>query len=84
MSCRPDSRCTSTTRCTSRSSLQSGSPRLLTSIAFFRGKVKTYETPLVEVTKLDAPERKAAIFQYSVPALGTQARLLHLPDHGRR
>ena len=48
--------------------LQSGSPRLLTSIAFFRGKVKTYETPLVEVTKLDAPERKAAIFQYSVPA----------------
>jgi hypothetical protein len=48
--------------------VQSGSPRLLTSIAFFRGKVKTYETPLVEVTRLDAPERKAAIFQYSVPA----------------
>ena len=48
--------------------VQSGSPRLLTSIAFFRGKVKTYETPLVEVTKLDAPDRKAAIFQYSVPA----------------
>jgi len=47
---------------------QSGSPRLLTSIAFFRGKVKTYETPLVEVTKLDAPDRKAAVFQYSVPA----------------
>ena len=46
----------------------SGSPRLLTSIAFYRGKVKTYETPLVEVTRLDAPERKAAIFQYSVPA----------------
>jgi VWFA-related protein len=48
--------------------VQSGSPRLLTSIAFFRGKVKTYETPLVEVTKLDAPDRKAAVFQYSVPA----------------
>jgi VWFA-related protein len=48
--------------------VQSGSPRLLTSIAFFRGKVKTYETPLVEVTKLDAADRKAAIFQYSVPA----------------
>ena len=31
--------------------VQSGSPRLLTSIAFFRGKVKTYETPLVEVTQ---------------------------------
>ena len=48
--------------------VQSGSPKLLTSIAFFRGKVKTYETPLVEVTRLDAPDRKAAIFQYSVPA----------------
>jgi VWFA-related protein len=48
--------------------VQSGSPRLLTSIAFFRGKVKTYETPLVEVTRLDAPDRKAAVFQYSVPA----------------
>jgi VWFA-related protein len=46
----------------------SGGPRLLTSIAFFRGKVRTYETPLVEVTQLDAPDRKAAIFQYSVPA----------------
>jgi VWFA-related protein len=48
--------------------LAQSSPRLLTSIAFYRGKVKTYETPLVEVTRLDAPERKAAIFQYSVPA----------------
>lgn len=48
--------------------VQSGNPRLLTSIAFFRGKVRTYETPLVEVTRLDAPDRKAAIFQYSVPA----------------
>ena len=48
--------------------LASSSPRLLTSIAFFRGKVKTYETPLAEVTRLDAPDRKAAIFQYSVPA----------------
>jgi VWFA-related protein len=48
--------------------VQSGSPKLLTSIAFFRGKVRTYETPLVEVTRLDAPDRKAAIFQYAVPA----------------
>jgi VWFA-related protein len=47
---------------------QSGSPRLLTSIAFFRGKVRTYETPLVEVTRLDAPDRKAAVFQFAVPA----------------
>ena len=47
---------------------QSGSPRLLTSIAFFRGKVRTYQTPLVEVTRLDAPDRKAAVFQFAVPA----------------
>jgi VWFA-related protein len=48
--------------------VQSGSPKLLTSIAFFRGKVRVYETPLVEVTRLDAPDRKAAIFQFAVPA----------------
>ena len=48
--------------------LAQSSPRLLTSIAFFRGKVRTYETPLAEVTRLDAPDRKAAIFQYAVPA----------------
>ncbi len=48
--------------------VQSGSPKLLTSIAFFRGKVRVYETPLVEVTHLDAPDRKAAIFQFAVPA----------------
>lgn len=40
---------------------------LLTSIEFFQGKVKTYETPLVEARQLNAPERKAAIFQFDVP-----------------
>jgi hypothetical protein len=48
--------------------VQSGAPRLLTSLTFFRGRTKVYETPLVEVTRLDAPDRKAAIFQYAVPA----------------
>jgi VWFA-related protein len=42
--------------------------KLLTSLSFFRGKVRRYETPLVEVTRLTAPERKAAVFQFSVPA----------------
>jgi hypothetical protein len=46
----------------------SGDARLLTSIAFFRGKVRRYETSLVEATRLTAPERGAAIFQFSVPA----------------
>lgn len=40
---------------------------LLTSIQFFQGKVKTYETPLVEARQLNAPERKAAVFQFDVP-----------------
>jgi hypothetical protein len=42
--------------------------KLLTSLSFFRGKVRRYETPLVEVTKLTAPDRRAAVFQFSVPA----------------
>jgi VWFA-related protein len=41
--------------------------RVLTSIQFFRGKVKAYETPLVEATELNAPQRKAASFEIEVP-----------------
>jgi VWFA-related protein len=40
---------------------------VLTSIEFFNGKIKTYETPLVEARQLNAPERKAAVFQFDVP-----------------
>jgi VWFA-related protein len=40
---------------------------LLTSIEFFNGRIKTYETPLVEARQLSAPERKAAVFQFDVP-----------------
>jgi VWFA-related protein len=43
------------------------SVHVLTSIAFFNGKVKAYETPLVEANDLNAPERKAAAFQLQVP-----------------
>ena len=42
--------------------------RLLTSITFFRGKVRAFETPLVEATELTAPARKTAVFQFDVPA----------------
>jgi len=41
--------------------------RLLTNIQFLRGKVKVYETPLVEVRQLNEPDRKAAVFQFDVP-----------------
>jgi VWFA-related protein len=45
----------------------SGKVRVLTSIQFFKGKVKAYETALVEAKDLNAPERKAAAFQFEVP-----------------
>jgi hypothetical protein len=34
-----------------------------------------FETPLVERTELDAPDRRAAIFQFEVPAAGFQPGL---------
>lgn len=43
-------------------------PDLRTSLAFYRGKVKVFETPTVERTALDAPSRRAALFQFEVPA----------------
>jgi VWFA-related protein len=48
---------------------------ILTSIEFFQGKIKTYETPLVEARQLNAPERKAAVFQFDVPLAQLKAGL---------
>jgi VWFA-related protein len=42
--------------------------KLLTSIAFFRGRQRLFETPVVETTQLAAPDRKTAVFQFDVPA----------------
>jgi VWFA-related protein len=41
--------------------------RLLTDAAFYRGNVKTYETPIVEVKQANAPQRQAADVQLEVP-----------------
>ncbi len=41
--------------------------RILTNVAFFQGKTKTYESSLVELTELNARERNAAVFQLDVP-----------------
>jgi hypothetical protein len=41
--------------------------QLRTSLAFYRGKVKVYETAVVERTQVDAPDRHAAVFQFEVP-----------------
>ncbi len=45
-----------------------GMPQLRTSLAFYRGRVKVFETPVVERTMIDAAERHAAVFQFEVPA----------------
>jgi VWFA-related protein len=42
--------------------------KVMTSIAFFRGRVRAFETPVVEATSLAAPDRKTAVFQFDVPA----------------
>ena len=51
---------------------QEGGPaepiKVMTSIAFFRGRVRAFETPVVEATSLTAADRKTAIFQFDVPA----------------
>jgi hypothetical protein len=41
--------------------------RVLSNVAFFQGKAKTYESSLVELTDLNARARKAAVFQLDVP-----------------
>jgi VWFA-related protein len=46
---------------------KSGDIRVISSVQFFRGKVKAYETPAVEAHDLNVPERKAAAFQLEVP-----------------
>jgi VWFA-related protein len=49
-----------------------GPIHLLTSLQFFRGKVKVYETPVVEAAELNRPERRAAAFALEVPAAQLQ------------
>ena len=49
-------------------SRREGEPvRVLTSIEFLNGGVKVYETPLVEATAINIPERDAVAFQFDVP-----------------
>jgi hypothetical protein len=46
--------------------------RVLTSISFFRGRVRAFETPVVETTSLTDPNRNTAVFQFDVPAASLQ------------
>ena len=45
---------------------------LLTNVAFFRGKAKVFETSLVELTELNARDRKAGVFQLDLPLSNLQ------------
>jgi VWFA-related protein len=45
-----------------------GAPQLRTNLGFYRGRVKVFETPVVERTNVDAGDRHAAVFQFEVPA----------------
>jgi VWFA-related protein len=42
--------------------------KVMTSIAFFRGRQRAFETPLVQQTELAGKSRNAAVFQFDVPA----------------
>jgi VWFA-related protein len=50
--------------------LDGNAVRVLTSIEFLLGGVKVYETPLVEATSINIPERDAVGFQFDVPLAG--------------
>jgi hypothetical protein len=50
--------------------LDGNAVRVLTSIEFLLGGVKVYETPLVEATSINIPERNAVGFQFDVPLAG--------------
>jgi VWFA-related protein len=41
--------------------------RILSNVAFFQGKAKVFETPLVETKEVNAQDRHAAVFQLDVP-----------------
>jgi hypothetical protein len=41
-------------------------PQIRTSLAFYRGRVKVFETPVIDHTTLDAADRKASIFQFQI------------------
>jgi VWFA-related protein len=41
--------------------------RLLTNVSFFRGKAKVFESSLVELSEVNARDRKAGVFQLDLP-----------------
>lgn len=51
-----------------RTAEKSGPPvRVMTSIEFLQGTAKVFETPLVQATQINQPDRDAVAFQFDVP-----------------
>jgi len=46
---------------------EGGAAQVRTNLAFYRGRVKVFETPVVERPHPDAADRHAAVFQFEVP-----------------
>ena len=55
--------------------IEDGAARLQTNLSFYRGKVKVFDTPIIERSRVDATDRRAAIFQFEIPAERVQPGL---------
>src|SRR4029079_17116078 len=55
--------------------IEDGAARLQTNTSFYRGKVKVFDTPIIERSRVDATDRRAAIFQFEIPAERVQPGL---------
>jgi VWFA-related protein len=52
-----------------------GLPRVRSSLAFYRGRVKVFETPIVDRAAIDDAARRAVVFQLQVAASGLKPGL---------
>ena len=66
-------------------SAASATPDVRTSLAFYKGKIKVYETPMVERERIDDSSRHAAVFHSRYRPRRLRRRRLYLPgEHHRR
>jgi hypothetical protein len=47
--------------------IETGGIRVFSNVAFFQGKVKAYESPLVQITQPTSKDGKTAAFQLDIP-----------------
>ena len=63
---------------------ENGTPHIRTNLSFYRGKVKVLDTPIVERTRLDAADRRAAVFQFELSGPEPEAGAVHVSDQHHR